>query len=98
MGVWLEAWTLAARPGVTGARRRVGAAVDRDLGSAIRSGVSQAIACGNIEEAVTPSTQCNGLAVQVVTGSGGVTRKQALRACRVAAERQLGGARHRSRE
>ncbi len=74
--LWLEAWTLAAHD--HGVRELVAELEARWvglLGEVVRSGVAaRAFRCRAVDKAVTHLyATVNGLAVQVVTGTGGMT-------------------------
>lgn len=91
--LWLEAWTLAAHD--HGVRELVAELEARWvglLGEVVRSGVAaKAFRCRAVDKAVTHLyATVNGLAVQVVTGTGGMTFDEAVEVCMRAAGSELG--------
>lgn len=94
--LWLEAWSIA--PHDEAIRELVAELEDRWvrlLGDVLRSGVEAgSFACDDVEGAVTQLyAAINGLAVQVVTGVGGLGPLDALEACTGLAAGLLGYAR-----
>jgi AcrR family transcriptional regulator len=91
--LWLEAWTLAPHDELV---RQLVAELEARwvalLGEVVRSGVEAgAFRCRAVEAAVTHIyATVNGLAVQVVTGAGGMTFEDAIRVCMRAARSELG--------
>ncbi len=91
--LWLEAWTLASHDEVV---RELVAELEARwvelLTEVVRSGIEvEAFRCRAVEGAVTHIyATVNGLAVQVVTGAGGMTFDEAVHVCMRAAGSELG--------
>jgi len=91
--LWLEAWTLAPHDDVVGELvTELEARWVALLADVVRSGIEAgSFRCGDLEAAVTHVyATINGLAVQVVTGIGGVSFERALQVCMRASASELG--------